>query len=110
MNVLKCQGREINWKHIVKLYDRNMGAGTGISMVTKIKYEHVFLNSFSKMRVDLAAQVQTACTVVCAQCYNLYCRSLVIAWEMLSTSLGEVVHLRQHILSRKLTSFLTVLM
>lgn len=54
---LQCQGREIGWKHIVKLYDRNMGAATGISMVTKVKYEHVFLSSFSKMRVDLAAQV-----------------------------------------------------
>ena len=42
------------------LYQRNTGALTatpGLSLVPKIKYEHVYLTSFSKMRVDLAAQV-----------------------------------------------------
>lgn len=34
-----------------------MGAATGLCLVPKIKYEHIYLNSFSKMRVDLAAQV-----------------------------------------------------
>ena len=34
-----------------------MTATPGTSMVTKIKYEHVHLTSFSKMRVDLAAEV-----------------------------------------------------
>ena len=33
-----------------------------LSLVPKLKYEHVFLTSFSKMRVDLAAQVQCTCT------------------------------------------------
>ena len=55
--LIQCQGSEISWKHIVALYYRNMGAATGLSMVPKLKYEHVYLNSFSKMRVDLAAQV-----------------------------------------------------
>ena len=41
----------------MKLYDRNMGAATGLSMVPKIMYEHIFLGAFSKMHVDLAAQV-----------------------------------------------------
>lgn len=41
----------------MSLYDRNMGAATGLSMVHKVKYEHIFLGAFSKMRVDLAAQV-----------------------------------------------------
>lgn len=34
-----------------------MGAATGLCIVPKLKYEHIYLNSFSKMRVDLAAQV-----------------------------------------------------
>ncbi len=40
---------------MVDLYYRN--STTGLSIVPKLKYEHVFLTSFSKMRVDLAAQV-----------------------------------------------------
>ena len=47
----------------MSLYYRNMGAGTGLSIVPKIQYEHVFLNSFSKMRVDLAAQVRGVCSI-----------------------------------------------
>ena len=46
---------------MVQLYKRNTGAKTnppGLSLVPKLKYEHVFLTSFSKMRVDLAAQVK----------------------------------------------------
>lgn len=44
----------------MQLYKRNAGATTetpGLCLVPKIKYEHVYLTSFSKMRVDLAAQV-----------------------------------------------------
>lgn len=33
------------------------GAAAGMRLVKKLKYEHVYLTSFSKMRVDLAAQV-----------------------------------------------------
>ena len=29
----------------------------GLSLVPKLKYEHIYINSFAKMRVDLAAQV-----------------------------------------------------
>lgn len=46
---------------MVQLYKRNTGAHTntpGLSLVPKVKYEHVHLTSFSKMRVDLAAQVK----------------------------------------------------
>ena len=45
---------------MVDLYHRNAGRVTqtpGLSIVPKLKYEHIHLNSFSKMRVDLAAQV-----------------------------------------------------
>ena len=50
----------IRWDYIVKLYERNVGVITqtpGLSMVPKLKYEHIKLTSFSKMRVDLAAEV-----------------------------------------------------
>ena len=50
----------MDWKFVVQLYKRNAGMCTdtpGLSIVPKIKYEHIYLTSFSKMRVDLAAQV-----------------------------------------------------
>ena len=46
---------------LFKLYKRNTGAHTntpGLSLVPKLKYEHVYLTSFSKMWVNLAAQVK----------------------------------------------------
>ena len=39
-------------------------------MVPKLKFEHLHLTSFSKMRVDLAAQV----------CMNMNVSELVIHW------------------------------
>ena len=48
------------WKYVEDLYLSNTGKITttpGVSLVPKIKYEHIYLTSFSKMRVDLAAQV-----------------------------------------------------
>ena len=58
--IFKCNGSYIDWSFVVELYKRNLGASTstpGLSLVPKLKYEHVYLTSFSKMRVDLAAQV-----------------------------------------------------
>lgn len=52
----QCEGKELSWRHLISLYYRNNGCGQ-LSLVPKLKYEHVYLNSFSKMRVDLAAQV-----------------------------------------------------
>ena len=58
-SVMEAISTGILW--FVQLYMRNAGAQTntpGLSLVPKLKYEHVFLTSFSKMRVDLAAQVK----------------------------------------------------
>ena len=41
-------------------YNRDTEPGMGIRMVPKLKFEHISLTSFSKMHVDLAAQVCTA--------------------------------------------------
>jgi hypothetical protein len=50
-------GKTICLQHIIDLYERDGGKGSGLSMVPKLKYEHLHLTPFSKMRVDLAAQV-----------------------------------------------------
>lgn len=44
----------------MSLYYRDAGAdreSPGLSLTHKLKREHVYLTSFSKMRVDLAAEV-----------------------------------------------------
>ena len=37
--------------------NRTQAEDTGLALVPRLKYEHVHLTSYSKMRVDLAAQV-----------------------------------------------------
>ena len=57
---MQCCGKSLKWDHISQLYKRNTGTITstpGLSIAHKLKYEHIYLNNFSKMRVDLAAQV-----------------------------------------------------
>ena len=47
---------------MLDLYHRDSGAqreSPGLAIAHKIKREHVYLTSFSKMRVDLAAQVNS---------------------------------------------------
>ena len=53
-------GKVIAWRHLQDLYARDSGSvreQPGLAMMPKLKYEHVHLNSFSKMQVDLATQV-----------------------------------------------------
>ena len=52
-------GKEIAWKYLAALYYWDTNPGTGVRMVPKLKQEHIFLTSFLKVRVDLAAQVKT---------------------------------------------------
>lgn len=42
----------------MQLYENDKGKGSGLAMVPKLKFEHINLTPFSKMRVDLAAQVR----------------------------------------------------
>ncbi len=43
----------------------------GLSLLPKLKFEHVYLTSFSKMRVDLAAQVgETMGCIMFVYCSN----------------------------------------
>ncbi len=43
------------------LYEEDRRAGLGLRVLPKLKYEHLHLTSFSKMLVDLAAQVNFMC-------------------------------------------------
>lgn len=55
--MLQCNGKDVSWSHIVKLYERDSATGMGLHLLPRVKFEHIRLTSFSKMRVDLAAQV-----------------------------------------------------
>ena len=51
-------GKDILWTHLWRLYYANRSTTCpGLALLPKLKFEHVHLNNFSKMRVDLAAQV-----------------------------------------------------
>lgn len=41
----------------MRLYEDDRKPGVGLCLLPKLKFEHIKLTSFSKMRVDLAAQV-----------------------------------------------------
>jgi len=53
-------GYQISWKHKVDLYNKltDMASKSkGITLNTKLKREHIELTSYSRMHVDLAAQI-----------------------------------------------------
>ena len=52
-------------------------------MLPKLKYEHVRLTSYSKMRVDLASQVNIKCESTATYAVCLHFRSLVNQLQML---------------------------
>ena len=59
---MQWKGSSITWSDVLSLYYSNTGANKaapGLCLVPKLKREHVYLTSFSKMRVDLAAQVSS---------------------------------------------------
>ena len=64
---MPIKGKTIEWKRLKDLYHKVYSMvvqSTGLSSVPKLKMEHIELTSFSRMRVDLAAQV--------SNCTNLY--------------------------------------
>ena len=42
-------GHDISWKHLEDLYQDDMGKGSGVTIVPKLKREHIKLTSFSKI-------------------------------------------------------------
>ena len=91
--ILQCNGSDILWSHILDLYHRDSGAqreSPGLAIAHKIKREHVYLTSFSKMRVDLAAQVNAN---IIAMHANINSYSIFICNILLTT--GDERHSEQ---------------
>lgn len=57
----------IPWQHVEDLYKKDTGTEMGLHLVRKLKFEHIYLSSFSKMRVELVAQV---CNCTLCTCYT----------------------------------------
>jgi hypothetical protein len=79
---LQKDGKHISWTHIVKVYEQNQRASGLYYFNKKLRREHVYLNSYSRMRVNLAAQVYCV--------FNLFywfnnVRFSVLLWPMLLT-------------------------
>lgn len=53
---LKNDGKYILWNHISALFEADFKRGN-LKLLPKIRKDHIYLNSFSKMKVNLAAQV-----------------------------------------------------
>lgn len=53
----QCNEKDILWSHIQSLYEADTASMSGTRLLPKLQYEHISLTSFSKMHVDLAAQV-----------------------------------------------------
>lgn len=68
----QINGQDISWQHLVSLYNEHKGKG--LTIQKKLKWEHIKLTSYSKMRVDLAAQVQIISFSVSYTVWMNHCR------------------------------------
>ena len=59
-----------------------------LAMLHKVKYEHVNLTSFSKMRVDLAAQVSTVDRILYSSQCSIY---ILLPLQVLSSSVANAL-------------------
>lgn len=53
--IIQINGKHISWEHLCRLYNRR--TASGLTRTTKLTREHIALNSYSRMKVHLAAQV-----------------------------------------------------
>ncbi len=63
VHLLQINGQHVSWEHLRRVYNRSRTT-SGLSLLPKLTREHMDLNSYSRMRVNLAAQVNVviACT------------------------------------------------
>ena len=92
---LQINGKDISWKHLVRAYEANRGRTTesaGLWLLNKVKFQHVFLTPYSRMRVDLAAQVKHTHTHTC----TLHTISCPLISDFLKVLSSSVAHCMEH--------------
>ena len=58
--ILQVNGKHIEWRQLWEIYEKISSMSIqsqGLTLAPKLKFEHLKLTSYSRMRVDLAAQV-----------------------------------------------------
>ena len=55
MYIMQIRGKNISWQHLRTLYQAKRS--NGLYLLKKLSKEHIDLSSYSRMRVDLAAEV-----------------------------------------------------
>ena len=78
---MQFNGMQISWRYVRDLYDMTLKS-EGLTCLPKLRFEHVNLTAFSKMRVDLAAQVRTK---------QNYYKALNIIVQVLSSSISNAI-------------------
>ena len=53
----QCNGKRIDWQHLTDIYQQETFFEENMRLVPKLKFEHLNLTSYLKMRVDLAAWI-----------------------------------------------------
>lgn len=70
---IQCRGKTIAWDNLKWLYNADTSQGAGLRLLPKLKMEHINVTPFSKMRVDLAAQVSNyICSVYMIAAYRAH--------------------------------------
>ena len=74
----------MSWSNLQALYKRGTEQNAGLRLLPKLKYEHVNLTAFLKMKVDLAAQVSSSFSN-CIHCQSEFIVYLAnIGYELIS--------------------------
>lgn len=58
---MQNNGMDISWSHLLGLFEASTylsQSSQGLSLIPKLSREHLYLTGYSRMRVDLAAQVR----------------------------------------------------
>ena len=91
----QINGQHISWLHLTSVKDK-CTTGAGLSMLPEIKFEHLRLNSYSRMKVYLASQVGCDSLIcVLLKCVTIilciYIYILCVCNQVLSTSFAKAL-------------------
>ncbi len=80
--LVQINGQHIVWKQLWDLFGKISGtrdSSCGLSLLPKLKQEHLKLTSFSRMRVDLAAQVTIMYYTIMIHVHDCYINTQVLS-------------------------------
>ena len=109
-SIIQNNGKYISWLHLSSIYNK-CTARSGLSLLPKLKLEHIRLNSYSRMRVYLAVQVCIINLMYMCEVWlsdAILCRCWVQVWPMLLHTTMILPPVKPRSFVACLTVFLTV--